>query len=71
MTADELFLKRRKAGVSLSEMAERAGISQGALVDIEKGRIEITDAAFDRLSDMIDEFICRARRTRAGREQAH
>lgn len=57
MTADELFLKRRKAGVSLSEMASRAGISQGALVDIEKGRIDITAAEFERLSHLIDAFV--------------
>lgn len=57
MTPDELFLKRRKAGVSLSEMAERAGISQGALVDIEKGRIDITAAEFKRLSDLVDAFV--------------
>lgn len=54
MTADELFLKRRKAGVSLSEMANRAGISQGALVDIEKGRIDITAAEFARLVYLVD-----------------
>jgi predicted transcriptional regulator len=57
MTADELFLKRRKAGVSLSEMASRAGMSQGALVDIEKGRIDITTAEFKRLSDIVDAIV--------------
>jgi transcriptional regulator with XRE-family HTH domain len=52
--ASELLAERGRRRLSQAELARRAGIYAGTLVDIEAGRVEITAAQFNRFVSLMD-----------------
>lgn len=46
---EQILAARRRAGVSQSAVARKAGIHPTAMVEIERGRVEISEAQYHRL----------------------
>lgn len=55
MTAAELAMKRKGANIRQDALARKLGWNAESVIDIERGRVEVTDQTLCRMDEAIEQ----------------